>query len=275
MNRACIVLLTARALFAAQGSAPGMKVWAIGDYARIDPLRNKAFVDNPLLFTDSFTGNYAESNLVWDGKTRMVSLKAARNETIAFQIIVERTGDQKLSDVNVRVNDLVSASGKHIPVENIDLFKEWYVDIKKRSEQNYSLGTGWYADGLIPCLHWSGNLFPNSFILPFDIPDLLNNISLKQKSQALWVDIYVPKERKDAPPGTYNSRITVSSESGSTDLEVRLDVWDFMLPEEVILKATSIRIPRSTPSRRNWSSSITNSSGAIASRWACSGTHRA
>ena len=236
MKRACIVLLTVPILCAAQRSAPAMKVWAIGDDVRIDPLRNKAFEDNPLLFTDSLTGNYAESNLVWDGKSRTVSLKGARNETVAFQIIVERTGDQKLSAVNVRVNDLVSASGKRIPVENIDLFKEWYVDIKRRSEQNYSLGTGWYPDGLIPCLRWSGNLFPNSFILPFDIPDLLNNISLKQKSQALWVDIYVPKERDQAPPGTYNSRITVSSESDNTDLEVRLDVWDFMLPEESHLK---------------------------------------
>jgi hypothetical protein len=53
-----------------QGGAtaePGMKVWAIGDYVRIDPLSGKAFEDNPLLFPESLTGNYAQKNLVWEG----------------------------------------------------------------------------------------------------------------------------------------------------------------------------------------------------------------
>jgi hypothetical protein len=99
------------------------------------------------------------------------------------------------------------------------------------------LGTGWYPDGLIPCLRWSGNLFPSTFILPFDIPDLLNNISPKQTSQALWVDIYVPRERQSAPPGTYTSTVTVSSDLGKIDLTLDLSVWDFALPEESHLRA--------------------------------------
>jgi hypothetical protein len=220
----------------AQDSAPRMKVWAIGDYFRINPLTSKAFEDNPLLFPDCLTGDYSKSNLVWDGKHKTISLKAARNETSAFQIIVERTGDEKLTNVRVELADFVGPRGKRIAAENIDLFKEWYVNIKNRSKQNYSLGTGWYPDALIPCLRWIGNLFPKTYVLPFDIPDLMNNISLKQKSQALWVDVYVPKEREAAPPGTYTSSITVSSDAGKEVLKVQLTVWDFMLPEESHLK---------------------------------------
>jgi Domain of unknown function (DUF4091) len=224
-------LLLAACLGAAEQTVPSMKVWAVGDYVRIDPLSNKAFEVNPLLFTDGLTGDYSAKNLVWDGAKQTLSLKAARNEIAAFQIVIERVGDAKLTNVNVKLGDLVGPGGTRIPIENIDLYKEWYVQVKNRSKQNYSLGTGWYPDGLIPCLRWSGNLFPNTFILPFEIPDLLNNISPKQTSQALWVDIYVPRDRQSAPPGTYTSSITVSSDFGKVDLNLDLSVWDFALPE--------------------------------------------
>ena len=216
--------------------APAMKVWAIGDYYRINPLTSKAFEDNPLLFPECLTGDYKQSNLVWDGANNKISLKAARNEIVAFQIIVERVGDAKLSDVQVKLGDLTGPSGKRIPAENVDLYKEWYFNISKQSNQSYSLGKGWYPDGLIPCLRWSGNLFPASYVMPFDIPDVLNNISLKQKSQALWVDVYVPKEREKAPPGTYRSTITISSSGGQATLNAELAVWDLMLPDESHLK---------------------------------------
>lgn len=241
LSRICtlplFVLLTLFAgIRAAEPETASMKVWAIGDYVRIDPLSNAAYEVNPMLFTDSMKGDYKQKNLVWDGTTRNISLKAARNEITSFQIIIERAGKARLTNVNLKLGRLVGPGGAEIPAENIDLFKEWYVQVKKRSEQNYSLGTGWYPDGLIPCLRWKGNLFPSAYILPFDIPDLLNNISLKQTSQALWVDIYVPRDREAAPPGEYASTITVSSDAGTADLNVKLDVWDFALPEESHLK---------------------------------------
>ncbi len=89
-----------------------------------------------------------------------------------------------------------------LPHESVELFKEWYLNITRRSAQDYSLGTGWYPDALIPATRWSGKLFPKSYILPFDIPDLLNNIGPEQQNQAVWVDVYVPKDRRQAPPGT-------------------------------------------------------------------------
>ena len=127
------------AVFAAAPAGPqdtGMKVWAIGDYYRINPITSRAIEDDPLLFPDCLTGKYQESNLVWDAGTKTIHVQAARNETTAFQVIVERKGNTPLSRVKLEFSDLAGPSGARIPADHIDLFKEWYVDVKKRSNQS-------------------------------------------------------------------------------------------------------------------------------------------
>jgi len=52
---------------------------------------------------------------------------------------------------------------------------------QKPTKESYTLGPGWYADGLLPCLRWSGNLYPHTFVMPFDVPDPLNNVGKEQK----------------------------------------------------------------------------------------------
>ena len=212
-----------------------MKVWAINDSVRVDPIRNQPFEENPSLFPDGVRPGYKESNLHWDGAARRIKLKAARNETVAFQIVIERTG-AKLTNVNVALADLAGPAGARIPLGNIDMFREWYVHVENPSKQSYMLGTGWYPDGLLPCLRWSGNLYPHTYVMPFDVPDPLNNVGKEQTSQALWVDIYIPKSSQDAPPGKYTAPIAVSSDQGRTELSLELQVWDFDLPEESHLK---------------------------------------
>jgi hypothetical protein len=56
------------------------------------------------------------------------------------------------------------------------------------------------------------------YVLPFDIPGLMNNIGDRQKNQALWVDVYVPRDARDAPPGTYTAAIKISSDAGSEEV---------------------------------------------------------
>jgi len=169
------------------GANAGMEVWAVSDSVRIDPVRNQPFEDNQNLFPDGIRRGYKKSNMIWDGTARRITLKSARNETVAFQIVIERTGE-KLSNVRVAPAELTGPNGARIALENVDLFREWYVHVKNPAKESYTLGPGWYADGLLPCLRWSGNLYPHTYVMPFDIPDPLNNVAAEQKSQALWVD---------------------------------------------------------------------------------------
>jgi len=217
------------------GAAAGMEVWAIGDTVRIDPIHNQAYEANQKLFPDGIRGDYKQSNLIWDGASRRISLHAARNETVAFQIVIERTGET-LSNVKVALGELTGPRGSKIPAANVDLFREWYVKVSNPSKQTYTLGPGWYPDGLLPCLRWTGNLYPHTYVMPFDLPDPLNNVGAMQKSQAMWVDIYVPNSRAAAPPGSYAAPIVVSSDEGQVRLRLELRVWDFALPEESHLK---------------------------------------
>jgi hypothetical protein len=213
-------------------SAPAMRVWAVGDSFRINPVSGKAWEDNPLLFSDALTGDYKQSNLLWDGGRKRVSIRAARNETVAVQVIVERDGAEPLDGVSFALTDWMGPNGARLPQQTSRLFKEWYVNVTKRSAQSFSLGIGWYPDALIPLTAWTGRLFPRSYVMPFSIPDLMNNLGPAQRNQAMWLDVYVPKDRTSAPPGTYTSKLTVSSNGGVVDLQLELQVWDFALPEQ-------------------------------------------
>ncbi|MFN7995732.1 MAG: DUF4091 domain-containing protein [Bryobacteraceae bacterium] len=216
-------------------AAEGMRVWAVTDSVRVDPVASKPFEENQGLFPDGIRPGYKHSNVIWDESARRVTLKAARNETVAFQIVIERTGDT-LTNVRLKPAEFKGASGAAIPLNNLDVFREWYVHITNPSKTEYTLGAGWYADGLLPCLRWKGNLYPHTYVMPFDLPDPLNNIGKEQKSQAMWVEVYVPNLRQAAPPGKYSAPFTISSDQGQAELSVDLQVWDFALPEESHLK---------------------------------------
>ena len=228
----CAWFFTARP---ASGGNMGIKVWAVADSVRVDPIRNELFEGNHRLFPDGTRSGYKQFNLIWDGTARLITLKAARNETVAFQIAIERTGE-KLTNVTVAPAELTGPTGAKISLENIEMFREWYVHVRNPTKESYTLGPGWYPDALLPCLRWSGNLYPHTFVMPFDLPDPLNNVGKEQKSQTMWIDIYVPKSRQIAPPGKYTAPITISSDQGETRLTLELKVWDFELPEESHLK---------------------------------------
>ena len=137
------------------------------------------------------------------------ALQAARNEVESFQVIV-RAGPEPLKGVTAEAGDLKGPGV--IPVRNVALFREHYVEVKKPSPKSKE-GAGWYPDALIPLSAAKG--------APFDVPAGTN--------QPLWVDVAVPK---DAPPGEYAGTVTVSAGGrrvGAAD--VRLTVWDFALPD--------------------------------------------
>ncbi|MGA9120170.1 MAG: carbohydrate binding domain-containing protein [Bacteroidota bacterium] len=209
---------------------PGVtRVWAIDDGEKVkqDDLTNpaKTGVNNP----------------VWDGSR--ITLFGAKNETVAFQLILEASGTGA-SNVNVVLDSLVngtavitntgSAGPFYYVGRRIDLFVEHYTNVTQRSPYTGGYGfsnaralpdddfLGWIPDALVPFeapvkspAHGQGGA-------PFPI--------LAGKTQAVWVDIYIPK---DAVAGTYAATVRVT-EGGSTTFTIplALSVYNFSLPDE-------------------------------------------
>ena len=207
--------------------APGaVRVWAISDGVRVNPVDGQVFEARPDIHRDYPAGDPHESNSVWNAQTKTVSVRAARNEFVAFQVIVET--DSTVGGLDVNASAMKGPGGAEIGGKYVALFKEWYVEVRQPTSgyERSSLGPGWYPDALMPKRR--AKLFT---AFPFSIPDLYNNIP-GQKNHGLWVDIFVPYERSAAPAGRYTGDIRVSWDGGSDVIHVALDVWDFALPQE-------------------------------------------
>lgn len=206
-----VVSIAAALLVQAQALPAAVRLWAAGDGVRVSPVTGRLLEK----------GGAPGRSLVWDAASKTVSLKAARNEFVAFQLIVET--DAPVEDVDVRVPAFPGA-----PVIKIQIFKEWYTQVRRASTgyERSSLGPDWYPDALMPYRRVELNTG-----FPFSIPDLYNNIP-GQKNHAVWIDLYIPPERAAAPPGRYKGEATVTWKGGSDSVHVNLDVWDFALPNE-------------------------------------------
>jgi len=200
-----------------------IRIWATGDGVRVSPATGRYLEDRTDIHADYPSGDYRSSNAVWDGGR--VRLRAARNEFVSFQVIVEADGPA--AGIRVALDRLVGPDGAEIAGRNVALFKACYAHVTQASTgyERLSLGAGYYADALLPPAGGGP--------VGFDIPDPTGRIGAAQRNQTVWVDLYVPRDRADAPPGTYTGELTVTAPGFSKKVPVALEVWDFSLPEEI------------------------------------------
>jgi len=185
-----------------------LRYWAATDCTKVNPVTGNRRADG---YTGSGADGYKKANPVWDAANNKVILRAARNEVVAFQLILERLLSG-LTNVAVQVSDL--AGPGLIPASpNVELFRCWYVPAS---------GV-YYPDACIP--------LSAPFASTFNIPNPVNGIS-GQRNQSVWVDIYVPK---GASPGTYTGTITVTAAQLSEPLQISLEllVRNWQLPDEI------------------------------------------
>jgi len=212
-------------------AAGQVRLWAIDDMVRINPETSKAFEENPKQLPGCISGDYRSENWIWSAKDQTVQLWAGRNEVVAFQLVIEGKADR----VTVEASDLAGAGGAVIGRKQIQLFREWYiwVDSERASKACMApLGKGWYPDVAIPL---SEPKYGNGFSIPSkDFHDPAGRRFPKQKNQAVWVDLHVPK---DAKPGQYTGRITVTADGRPQAIKVKLHVWDFTIPSEMHMHA--------------------------------------
>jgi hypothetical protein len=230
LSRAGLLLVVAAVLVSAgdrlRAQQPRVRLWAVSDAVRVEPVTGRLLEDRTDIHRDYPTGDYRGKNPVWDSASKTVSLHAARNEFVAFQLIVESAS--AVSEVDVSFEGLGHKGGARIERPYVALFKAWYTQVRRPSAgyEATSLGPGWYPDALMPKRRSS--LSPG---FPTSIPDVYNNIP-GQTNQAIWVDVFVPYEAEKAPAGLYEGRLEVTWKGGRDAITVKIEVWDFALPQE-------------------------------------------
>jgi len=228
-GRRCWAVVLPVLALAAQGYSqmdePSITVWATDDGVRVNPETGRYLEDRTDIFSEYPTGNYRQSNAVWDAETRTVTLRGGRNEFVAFQVIV--AAEKPVAGAKVRLDRLTGPGGKRISGEALALLKAWYVKVDKPSHgfDKMSLGPGWYADGLLPAE-------PDGSVT-LNIPEPRNHIGAGQKNHSVWVDIFIPGDRQETPPGAYEGTLTVTAGEQTQSINVVLNVWDFALPDEI------------------------------------------
>jgi len=137
-------------------------------------------------------------------KAKAVEISAARHEYEPFQLVVH--SETGLSNVKVRVSHLRGPKGAFIPSERVKLKLVDYVPVTIPTD---SLG----YEGL-----W-----------PDPLPDYKPFSVNAGEGQPVWVTVYVPKGQ---PAGDYTGAITVTADSETLTVPLRLHVWDFTLTDE-------------------------------------------
>lgn len=144
-----------------------------------------------------------------------VALKAARDEVVAFQLVLHRLAGP-VSEVRLAISDLQGPGGHLIPAaKHVELFREWYFESGGAAN--------WAADACLP--------LSAPFAESFDIP-AKDNVGEAQQNQAVWVDVYVPRT---AAPGEYRGTITISTPAlkAPATVNLALTVRPFALPDEI------------------------------------------
>lgn len=195
-------------------------IWAVGDGEKID--------------RDDLASPWKSGNVVWDGER--IRLRAARNEIVAFQVVVESDA-QGIAAVSAALPVLThEVTGSRIdwgppaadPTDyrgrDIQLFSVNYMQVVQATSASWiyrpgagapARPTGWKPVQLVP-----ENARPGRGGFPLTVPP--------SRNQAIWVEIYTGRDR---PPGWYRGELAVTADGTATKLPVELRLYDFNLPE--------------------------------------------
>jgi hypothetical protein len=171
----------------------GREVAVIDELDKVDPIRGR--------FLPPQSDGYSRANHLWNAAERRISLHAARNEFVAFQIWIHGSSTGTTPDTAPELIWKTKAAAIQV------------------SQGRYHLvptPTGPLPDPIVPL----------GAALPQEIP---NSVTGAQ-SQSLHVELYVPH---DIPAGIHQGVLTLRSGRDSLPLALTLTVWDFTLPDHL------------------------------------------
>ncbi|HJQ24210.1 MAG TPA: glycoside hydrolase domain-containing protein [Blastocatellia bacterium] len=201
-------------------------IWAVNDGEKIN--------------RDDLKSPYKAANSVWNGQR--IKLFGARNEVVAFQLIVE-SGAAGIQKLKVSLPELSQEGGAKIvyrpPVSDptqyagrpIQLFSENYMQVTAPTEAGwiYKRNTpsapqdpmGWKPVQLVP-----ENARPGKGGFPLRVEP--------SRNQAIWVDIYAART---LPPGSYRGRVRVEADGERREIPVELELFAFTLSDDNSMNA--------------------------------------
>jgi hypothetical protein len=138
------------------------------------------------------------------GEAMVISV--ARNEAEAAQLVIRPS--RLLRDFSAKAEVLSGPEGSTIPAENVEILRERYLFITRPTDSTGTVG------------YW-----------PDPLPPLSTPIELEpDQNQPLWIRVKAPK---DAKAGTYSGRIHLKAIGYEKDVAVRVNVYDFALPDRM------------------------------------------
>ena len=196
------------------------RVWVVNDGEKIE--------------RDAVAHPAAVRNSAWDG--RVGRIFGARNEIVAFQVIVEADA-RGIHELSVRLPVLSAASERIVyrppaadPTDYVDrpiqIFTEHYMEVTTPSHASWVFDrdsaaappdpTGWKPVQLVP-----ENARAGRGGLPVAVRP--------SENQAIWIEIYIDRSRH---AGRYRGSLEVQADRVRRLVPIELEVFDFALPDE-------------------------------------------
>jgi hypothetical protein len=212
-------------LLAGDVEAGVRRVWAVNDGEKVE--------------RDAKGHRSSARNSAWDG--RVVRVFGARNEVVAFQVIVEADG-RGVGELSLGLSVLASdrdrityrppaADPTDYVGRPIQIFPVHYMLVEMPSHASwvYDRGsaaapadpTGWKPVQLVPEQARRGRGGLPVAVRPYE-------------NQAIWIEIYIDRRRT---PGLYRGTIGIQADAARRALPIELEVFDFTLPDETSMHA--------------------------------------
>ena len=218
-----ILLLLCLSLLAMPTEASVRSIWAVNDGEKVE--------------RDDLNNENKRSNSVWDGEK--IKVFGARNEIIAFQVIVE--ADQPIDQLTLGLSELRLIGGSTVikyqkpnsdPTDYvgrpIQIFSVNYMNVvmPSNAEWVYKVGsrsapkdpTGWKPVQLVPENAHNGR---GGFPLRVE----------GKQNQAIWIEIYT---HRDLPAGIYRGNVEVTADGQKRSIPLELELFDFTLPDKTV-----------------------------------------
>ena len=222
-----VLLLLTQLLLPFRASASVRHIWAVNDGEKVE--------------RDDLSNPNKGSNSAWNGST--IKIFGARNEIIAFQLIVE-AGPDGIKQLSVKFPELRQQGGTaritHAPPgldptdyvgRPIELFSVNYMNVEIASHADWIFKpgspaapkdpTGWKPVQLVP-----ENARPGRGGFPLRID--------QGQNQAVWIEVYTGR---DLPPGMYRGQVAVNADGQTHTVPIELELFDFTLPDQNSMQA--------------------------------------